>query len=63
MIQIWAVHIPAGPVAECQDWGVGEEIARSLSRADGGTYRVISTTSPARAEFGNGQRLPGPYTF
>lgn len=38
-IQVWAVHVPDAPIAECVDWDTGETLARTLlTWATGGPY-------------------------
>jgi hypothetical protein len=58
-VKIWALRVPTGPVAACDDWVLGEQIARMLSATGQDDYRATVDGSPLTAEFHMGRRLPG----
>jgi hypothetical protein len=47
MVQVWALDVPTGPVAECPDQATAEKCAAALSeggsimRVDGGGYAPV----------------------
>jgi len=55
MVQVWALDVPTGPIAECPDQATAEKCAAALSQ--NGTITRVTGGGYAPLEFFNGQVL------